>query len=98
MAGKDCDVCMDRESAGVFASSCGPISFAYCERCSAAGYEPWMALIGGYGTLSPESIHPEAAKHLNRNCKFHGKTVEEFWQECQELWDQYEEESAEDEA
>ncbi len=47
-----CDVCGKQTNVAVCASSCGPISLAYCRSCLEAGLEPYgimLAYISGAG-------------------------------------------------
>ena len=72
-----CDVC-GRESIVMFCSStCGGVSFAYCEECIINGIEPYSALVG-IG-VHYEDINQDYREHiLDPSLKFHGKTREQF--------------------
>ena len=55
-----CDVCGKQTNVAVCASSCGPISLAYCRSCLEAGLEPYgimLAYISGAGHW-PDDINP----------------------------------------
>lgn len=55
-----CDVCGKQADVAVCASSCGPISLAYCRDCLEAGLEPYgimLAYISGAGYW-PDDINP----------------------------------------
>ena len=55
-----CDVCGKQTDVAVCASSCGPISLAYCRSCLEAGLEPYgimLAYISGAGHW-PDDINP----------------------------------------
>lgn len=72
-----CDVCGKETAIVVCASSCGAVSFAYCEECLKANREPYDALVGMgipyeyLNTAFREQI-------LLPSLKFFGKTVEQF--------------------
>ena len=83
-----CDVCRKNSSAGVYASSCGPISFAYCKECANTGAEPYGVLVaylaasvGSSMDLHPEQkqIRPEYQLIIDASLKVAGKTREEFY-------------------
>ena len=40
-----CDVCGKQTNVAVCASSCGPISLAYCRSCLEAGLEPYGIML-----------------------------------------------------
>ena len=70
-----CDVCGKQTNVAVCASSCGPISLAYCRSCLEAGLEPYgimLAYISGAGHW-PDDITSAAkdrkAKDGGRNWK-----------------------------
>lgn len=56
-----CDVCNVGNVKGVFASSCGPISFAYCQTCLDLGAEPYGAVVGylACAVSDGEDVRPE---------------------------------------
>ena len=75
-----CDVCGKQTNVAVCASSCGPISLAYCRSCLEAGLEPYgimLAYISGAGHW-PDDINPAYQELVRKNLAFHGKTEEEF--------------------
>jgi hypothetical protein len=81
-----CDVCKKNEMQGVYSSSCGPISFAYCGECAVKGAEPYGALvayISGAWTLS-EWDDKKTQEYYRPNqlvkvtLEVAGKTFEEF--------------------
>ena len=75
-----CDVCGKPTDVAVCASSCGPISLAYCRSCLEAGLEPYgimLAYISGAGYW-PDDINPAYQELVRKNLAFHGKTEEEF--------------------
>ena len=75
-----CDVCGKQTDVAVCASSCGPISLAYCRSCLEAGLEPYgimLAYISGAGHW-PDDINPAYQELVRKNLAFHGKTEEEF--------------------
>ena len=75
-----CDVCGKQADDAVCASSCGPISLAYCRSCLEAGLEPYgimFAYISGAGHW-PDDINPAYQELVRKNLAFHGKTEEEF--------------------
>ena len=72
-----CDVCGKETNTNVFASTCGAISFAYCEECLSAGREPYDALVGmgiPYRYLSLQFRE----QILLPSLRFFGKTIEQF--------------------
>lgn len=90
MSGLTCDVCGENEAVGVAASSCGPVSFAYCQECLSAGREPYGALVAyvcGAQSMDDlaEWIHPVVKATLSAE----GKTEEEFFADCKEAFDEY---------
>jgi hypothetical protein len=83
-----CDVCHKNPSIGVYASSCGPISFAYCKECAVKGAEPYGALVAYLATavdssvdLKPERewIRPEYQKIIDASLQVADKTRKEFY-------------------
>lgn len=72
-----CDVCGKEANTKVCASTCGAISFAYCDECLNAGREPYHALVGmgiPYRYLSKQFRE----KILLPSLIFFGKTIEQF--------------------
>ena len=63
---KFCDVCHKNEAAGVYASSCGPISFGYCKECALKGVEPYGALVAYLSTAVNTSLDLEPERGLIR--------------------------------
>ena len=58
-----CDVCGKQTNVAVCASSCGPISLAYCRSCLEAGLEPYgimLAYISGAGHWPAAYTGPRA--------------------------------------
>lgn len=83
-----CNVCNKSEAFGVFSSSCGPISFAYCKDCGSKGAEPYGAVVAYLSgavnkgeDLKPEKklIQPGYYKVIDISLEIAGKTHEEFY-------------------
>lgn len=92
-----CNVCCKREAIGVYSSSTGAISFAYCAGCLKAGREPYGALVASLlGMLSMNEVakwyHPTVMATL----KAEGKTVEELFADVEAFSKEYEEAVAND--
>lgn len=77
-----CDVCRREPVIAVGASTCGPVSFAYCRSCLRAGAEPYGTVVAyfasgrifGRADLA-ESYHPV----LDATLAVAGKSEEQFW-------------------
>lgn len=88
-----CDVCEENEMHGVFPSSCGPISFAYCYECATKGAEPYGALLAyvstAYGVEHWDN--PATQEHFRNSqlvaatLEVAGKTFEEWVSDVREL-------------
>jgi|GEM_PF-2255340 len=83
-----CDVCSQVKELHVRASSCGPISFAYCVECLQKGAEPYGALaaylsqvVDKGSDLEPDKnmIHPGYQQLIDVTLEVVGKTREEFY-------------------
>lgn len=72
-----CDVCGKEAETVVCCSSCGAISFAYCQECLNTGREPYDALIG-MGLTSDIFNKSYKQQILLPSLRFFGKTIEEF--------------------
>lgn len=72
-----CDVCGKETDVFVCCSSCGGISFAYCQECLRAGREPYDALVG-MGLISDCINQTYKQQILLPSLQFYGKTLEEF--------------------
>lgn len=81
-----CDVCKDAEMHGVFGSSCGPISFAYCYECASKGAEPYGALVAyissAYGVQEWDNpstqMHYRDSQLVKATLEVAGKTFSEW--------------------
>ncbi len=77
-----CDVCGKIvPHINVAASSCGPVSFAYCDSCLAGGYEPYAFLVSYVACAGkyPDDINTGFKKRvILPNLAFHKKTEVEF--------------------
>lgn len=86
-----CAVCGNETKVAVCASSCGPISVAYCKDCLSRGLEPYDLLVTEYSFL----LRKEAREFAERNEKifkeFYKKTTKEFIDDCEEKQMQFEE-------
>lgn len=83
-----CDVCGKEAETVVCCSSCGAISFAYCQECLNSGREPYDALVG-MGLYSDEVSKAYRSQILLPSLNFHGKTIEEFDADVKRLDDAY---------
>lgn len=72
-----CDVCGKEANTIVCSSTCGAISFAYCEECLMSGIEPYDALVG-MGLYYADINKTYKQNILDPSLKFHGKTRERF--------------------
>lgn len=72
-----CDVCGKEAETVVCCSSCGAISFAYCQECLNSGREPYDALVG-IGLTSNFINKTYKQQILLPSLRFFGKTIEEF--------------------
>lgn len=72
-----CDVCGKEVETVVCCSSCGAISFAYCQECLNSGREPYDALVG-MGLYYYDMNKTYKQQVLLPSLKFFNKTVEEF--------------------
>lgn len=81
-----CDVCGKETKVAVCASSIGPISFAYCRSCLAAGAEPYEHMVSYVACAGkwPEEISAEAQAWVRRRLAFLNKTEDEFAQDVSE--------------
>lgn len=76
MTGK-CDVCGQETEVYVASSTCGAISFAYCEECLIAHREPYDALVS-MGVYFDEISESYKEAILLPSLKFYNKTPAEF--------------------
>ena len=83
-----CAVCNKDTNTTVCCSSCGGISFAYCDECLQAGREPYDALVG-MGLYYDEINKGYQEKILLPSLKFYKKTIDEFNADVQQLDDDY---------
>ncbi len=72
-----CDVCGKEAETFVACSSCGAVSFAYCQECLNQGREPYDALVG-MGLTSDIINKTYKQQILLPSLEFYGKTLEEF--------------------
>lgn len=76
-----CEVC-GSPAAGVFSSSLGAISFAYCAACNAVGAEPYGLTVGYVATCcddTPDAVAEWLSDVVAATATRAGKTVTEFW-------------------
>lgn len=83
-----CDVCGKETKTFVACSSCGAVSFAYCEKCLDDGLEPYGALVG-MDLYFDEISEDFRQQILLPSLKFHGKTQEEFDADVKKFDDEY---------
>lgn len=72
-----CDVCGKETETVVCCSSCGAISFAYCQECLNSGREPYDALVG-MGLYYDDINKTYKQQVLLPSLRFFDKTIEEF--------------------
>ncbi|ELC54766.1 hypothetical protein [Escherichia coli] len=88
-----CDVCGENEMHGVFGSSCGPISFAYCFECANKGAEPYGALVAyissAYGVRDWDNpatqLHYRNSRLVNATLEVAGKSFGEWVADVRKL-------------
>lgn len=85
-----CEVCGKEAETTVVCSTCGAISFAYCQSCLNQGIEPYDALVG-MGIFSNDMNKTYKTRILLPSLTFHGKTIEEFDADVKKLDDDYDE-------
>jgi hypothetical protein len=76
-----CEVCR-APAAGVFSSSLGAISFAYCAACNSVGAEPYGLAVGYVATCcgdTPAAVAEWVHGVIEATATRAGKTVEQFW-------------------
>lgn len=83
-----CDVCGKETETYVVCSTCGAISFAYCQECLDNGIEPYDALVGMRLYCSDIS-NKYKNEILFPSLRFHGKTPEEFDADVNKMDDDY---------
>ena len=83
-----CDVCGKEAEIFVVCSSCGPISFAYCQECLNAGREPYDALVG-MGLPSDCMSTTYRQQILLPSLSFFGKTLAEFDEDAMKMDKEY---------
>lgn len=81
-----CDVCGKETETTACCSSCGGISFAYCDECLNAGREPYDALVGMCMYFN-EISRSYREKILLPSLKFFGKTVEQFDEDVRRFYE-----------
>jgi hypothetical protein len=83
-----CNVCNKNDSIGVYSSSCGPVSFAYCKQCARKGAEPYGALVayisgavkeGKDAARDAKQISEGYQQVIDISLDVAGKTREEFY-------------------
>lgn len=86
-----CEVCDKDDAVIVAASSCGPISFRYCESCLRSHAEPFGALVAYIGLAGgkPEEIRESYFPIIQSTCEKAGKTEDEFWQQAAKVWNEF---------
>ena len=72
-----CDVCGKEAKTIVCCSTCGAISFSYCEDCLRNGIEPYDALVG-MGLYYADINNKYKQQILDPSLRFHNKTREQF--------------------
>jgi hypothetical protein len=83
-----CAVCNKETKTTVCCSSCGGISYAYCDECLQAGREPYDALVG-MGLYYDDINKGYQEKILLPSLKFYKKTIDEFNADIKRLDDDY---------
>lgn len=72
-----CDVCGKETNTTVCSSTCGAISFAYCDECLRNGIEPYDALVG-MGLYYDDINNTYKQQILDPSLRFYNKTKEQF--------------------
>ena len=83
-----CDVCDKKTEVFAACSACGGITLSYCQECLSKGLEPYDTLVG-MGLFVDEINKDFKETILLPSLEFHGKTIEEFDEDVQRLWDGY---------
>lgn len=83
-----CDVCGKETEVIVVCSTCGAISFAYCDECLNAGREPYDALVG-MGLTSDCLNKTYKQNILIPSLNFYGKTIAEFNEDVIKMDEEY---------
>lgn len=79
-----CDVCGKETETFVACSTCGAVSFVYCDECLNKGLEPYEALVG-MGIFFDDMSDEYREYILMPSLKVHGKTLEEFNADVKQL-------------
>lgn len=85
-----CEVC-GQTAIGVYCSTTGAISFAYCRECVENLREPWSALVANCSTLERGHVADWFKPVIKATLEFYGKTEDELWEEAESAWKEYEE-------
>ena len=81
-----CNVCGSNEAIGVACSACGPMSFAYCQRCAVSGREPYGAVVAAMlGIPDMDGVAAWFKPVLKTTLEAEGKSLEEFFQDVRRL-------------
>lgn len=81
-------MCGRESNTMVCSSTCGAVSFVYCEECLMSGIEPYDALIG-MGLYYADINKTYKQQILDPSLRFHGKTIEQFDADVQAQDDDY---------
>lgn len=91
MKGK-CDVCGKEDTVYVACSTCGAISFAYCQTCLQSGREPYFALAARLlGMESMDDVAEWFRPIIQVTLEAEGKTEEELFKDVRAFEKEYEE-------
>lgn len=87
-----CDCCNKNEAIGVFASTMGAVSLAYCKDCLSKGIEPYDMMVSyiSCGCNSFDDMNSTYKKIVKANLDFYDKTIEEFNNDIEEINKEYE--------
>lgn len=80
-----CSVCGEKTAKNVYLSNLAPVSLAYCQRCKAAGAEPYHILLNYISNLSdPMNLSQELQEIIKTTLKFIGIKKEQFEKDVME--------------
>ena len=83
-----CDVCGKEAEVFVACSSCGAVSYAYCQECLNSSREPYDALVG-MGLPSACINQTYRQQILLPSLSFFGKTLAEFDADVEKMDEEY---------
>lgn len=87
-----CDCC-GKPATGVYSSSFGAVSFAYCEKCAKNDIEPYGVIISyvSCGCNTFDDMNGYYQNLVKKNLDFYGKTIEDFNTDLAKINNEYDE-------